>query len=482
MTAGWTSSLRQMRSLSCSQYAVLIVVILATSQAISVIHNRRYYNSPNTLCTTNNVPKRTSSSGSLRNQTVFAAESVNATSVPVPTKTKTTNIDRKPSDRPRVPHSPPLPATTSKSRYYYRPLPGDASDNDTLAAVGVQARAFDAWPRNRPLPCEPAEPNWVDYSVQTTPTDHGLLFLKPYKTGSSTASGITLRMSRNIAARNLPPPSTAHGVPEPMCRTRYDHGWASHLFPTRVRQRSFLWTLVRDPTARVVSQFFHFQVSRKKTEPSDENFKNYVRHGPVDMIHDYYLDALSTSNYRKGRTDPVATVNGIFRDYDFVGVTERMDESAVALAMLLRLPLADILYLKAKGHGGYDDAGGSPNKKCTYIWPSFVSSGLQEFFRTDEWQNIVQWDHAVFQAANRSLDLTIDKLGRTKFDHFLRKFREAKALAHDRCLPKTVFPCSEGGIYHSPEETDCLWNDSGCANKCLDEISTELELWEHSFA
>jgi hypothetical protein len=42
-------------------------------------------------------------------------------------------------------------------------------------------------------------------------------------------------------------------------------------------------------------------------------------------------------------------INQILADYDFMGTTERMDETAVALAMLLDLPLGDILYLDAKG-------------------------------------------------------------------------------------------------------------------------------------
>ena len=39
--------------------------------------------------------------------------------------------------------------------------------------------------------------------------------------------------------------------------------------------------------------------------------------------------------------------------FDFVGVTERFDESVVAMTMLLLgLPLANVLCLKAKGTGG----------------------------------------------------------------------------------------------------------------------------------
>jgi hypothetical protein len=139
--------------------------------------------------------------------------------------------------------------------------------------------------------------------------------------------------------------------------------------------------------------------------------------------------------------------------------------------------LADVLYLKAKGHGGYDDAGGRKGNTCTFIWPSFVSQGMRDFFGTDEWKQIVHWDNVLYQAANRSLDLTIDQLGRGKFETQLAKYQRAKEIVHDRCLPVTTFPCSPGGGYNLDEKTDCLWKDSACGMTCMDQVSTELGLW-----
>lgn len=51
------------------------------------------------------------------------------------------------------------------------------------------------------------------------------------------------------------------------------------------------------------------------------------------------------SSIVSNRTD-LEEVNSILRDYDFIGVTERMDESAVALQMLLGLKTSDVMYLK----------------------------------------------------------------------------------------------------------------------------------------
>jgi hypothetical protein len=138
--------------------------------------------------------------------------------------------------------------------------------------------------------------------------------------------------------------------------------------------------------------------------------------------------------------------------------------------------MSDVLFLSAKSKGSYDDAG--YKDRCTYIWKSFITPGMQEFFQSEEWQGRVQADLALYQAANRSLDMTIDKLGRTAFEKNLIKYQHAREIVRERCLPGRVFPCNEAGKRSTRKnETDCLWKDSGCGTGCLDEVSTELGLW-----
>jgi hypothetical protein len=264
-----------------------------------------------------------------------------------------------------------------------------------------------------------------------------------------------------------------------------------------------LWTILRDPTQRAISFFFFTRVSRRKREPTDDLFQNFllskrdeadnsVAEKPVHphTIRDYYLEALSTEKYtaRLGghikalrgleeRGDPVAFVNNILSDYNFIAISERLDESAVVLMLLLDVPMADVLFLSAKGQGRHYDDGGE-NGKCTYIRSSFVSEAMQRFFQSDRWQDQIRYDLALYQAANRSLDLTIDHvIGRPLFELHLRKYRMAQQRAREICLHSVVFPCSESGVYTPPNATDCLWKDSGCGTDCLDQIATEMRLW-----
>ena len=196
-----------------------------------------------------------------------------------------------------------------------------------------------------------------------------------------------------------------------------------------------------------------------------------------DDLTDYYLQTLYTTNkYNRVHTDPITAANTILEDYDFIGISERMDESAVILMMLLDVPMSDVLFLNAKGKGGYDDGGGrADGRSCTYIWPSFVSPGMQRFFDTnEEWQSMVQNDLAFYKAANASMDLTIQALGRDLFESNLAKFKTAQAEAKEKCLPRTIFPCDDAGRLHN--DANCIWNDSGCGVECLDEIARDLVL------
>jgi hypothetical protein len=330
----------------------------------------------------------------------------------------------------------------------------------------ILPRVFDPWPRNESLPCFPPDKDWWQHSVLRSPADTGLLFIKPMKTGGSSAAGVHVRMARHVARRQ-------EQSSFEICKGRWDHTRAHKTFPNRISEKSFLWTVVREPTARAISQYFHFQVSRDNVTATDKNFQRHLTREQV--YWNYYLRTLSTNEVFVSSETAIDIINKIMADYDFIAVTERMDESVVVLMMLLNLQMADVLYLNAKGNGKYDD--GAHNNKCHFIQSSVVSPGMKDFFRDPRWQHKVLWDSLLHQAANRSLDLTIDRLGRLEFEANLEKFTSAQKVARERCLPKEVFPCTSKGVLQKNAASLCLWADSGCGNDCLDEVATELGLW-----
>jgi hypothetical protein len=228
-------------------------------------------------------------------------------------------------------------------------------------------------------------------------------------------------------------------------------------------------------------RFFHFEVSRAKKEPTDSYFQNFLtalpepdtyfpEYYPWSWPFDHYLHYLNFLGYSigSGRSElslRIDAVNEIIDNYDFIGVTERLDESLVALQMILGLKTSDILYSSAKGKGNWDDKG-------FYIQPSFVSDGMESFFASNTWSELSQGDYLMYLAANASLDKTIEGLGRTEFDEKLRMFRYAKKLVLTNCTQIKPVYSAAGRMYN----TDCLLADAGCGNQCFDQLERDFNL------
>ena len=360
------------------------------------------------------------------------------------------------------------------------------------------------------VPCEAwASPHW---RVRSRPTTRGFIFTKTFKTGSSTAAGVHLRIAIHEAKRRrkIMQQQSSGGNNETditMCDVRFKHKPAPQLFQygKAEPEHSFVWTVLREPTIRYISHFFFFYVSRKGVQPTDALFQSkiqpfhygkYISMQPMKRRVSGGSRRLDESDEADDETnsdeDPDGAsrdeddddigvdddneqtesneltdqylrnfYNQILQDYHFIALTERWDESMVVLAMMLQIPLSDVLYTKAKGSGRWDD-------HCYFSIPSFVSSGMKEYFYSETYQKLVHWDYQLYLAANRSLDLTIKSLG-PKFDENLQTFRQLREKSAEICDPLAIFPCSEAGEKNNV--TNCIYSDFSCANDCLDELS-----------
>jgi hypothetical protein len=139
--------------------------------------------------------------------------------------------------------------------------------------------------------------------------------------------------------------------------------------------------------------------------------------------------------------------------------------------MLLNLTIPDVLFANAKTSGGYD-------AQCTYIQPTNLTADMQAFLHGPKWQQMVYWDSVLYQAANRSLDLTIQHLNNNEgaFDAKLQEFLRIQALVQSQCIEgREVFPCISTTGKKNPKP-DCLWNDSGCGHTCFKQVVEQLGL------
>jgi hypothetical protein len=106
---------------------------------------------------------------------------------------------------------------------------------------------------------------------------------------------------------------------------------------------------------------------------------------------------------------------------------------------------------------------------CSVLY-SFVTPGMKEFLTSSTWSDRIEGDVLLYQAVHKSLDLTIERLGRVEFQRNLAFFRRVNKIAEDKCAHRSIGMCSAGGKPIPPKNRTCyIWSE-GCSHSCLDEI------------
>ena len=337
------------------------------------------------------------------------------------------------------------------------------------------ARTFPTWPSNDPAGWCVFEQEPVRKRNKATT---GLIYVKTPKTGSSTLAGIVTRIA--IAQGNR---TANNGT---ACGFRNHHNAPGPAYGNRDRKRSFMWTSVRHPSKRAISRVFFTYVTQRHWSTDDESILramdskswqigvvsqgaggHQLKYVTIKGIPDWsaWNETNKTLVLQPQRVRE--NVNDVMQAYDFIMVTERMDESVVALQLLLGAEVGDVLSTSAKVSGGWDVF----NNNCVKIKRSFVSPGIKAFLESDEWHAKNYGDFLLYSAANKSLDLTIERIGRDRFDAALTRYRELMGQVRDVCSPKLILPCSSNGTYQKDlSASHCYQHDEGCGYRCIDEL------------
>jgi len=319
----------------------------------------------------------------------------------------------------------------------------------------IRPRPFERWNSSLPLPC------FNGGLSRSRAHAKGFIFIKIPKCASTTGASVTLRIAQNVARKQQ------HG--DEMCLAKTNHDLASKIMWSP--NETFVWSIIREPTARTISHFFFDHVSRKNLSSTDASFIGYLQE---KRNYTNYYRRLSKSLARID--DPIDDINMILDAFNFIGISERMEESVVALKMLLGLETSDVLYLSSKESGKYDDGKYKNQNLCHLIQKSYVSNNMKHYFSSPEYKSSIAYDELLYQAVNHSLDMTIEMLGVAEFENQLREFRVAKARIDEACS-SVKFPCTKDGVKRANEETDCLEGDWGCGFDCIDSTIETEELW-----
>ena len=308
-----------------------------------------------------------------------------------------------------------------------------------------------------------------------------IVFIKVPKAASTTASSVALNIGRRGG-----------------CAVRWRHVLASQQ-PAGDPKKTFLFASVRDPGTRAISMLFFRYISKgrpraKKPEgeslikllrDSDDEHSGTVSEGQGGFTLRYlslhriepHTAWNSTSPTRVLSANQVVdNVRNVINSYDFLMVVERMNESLVAMALIMGIDIGDVLTTSSKVSGSSYHLVVRKNVtdwRCVKIVKSVVSPSVQKYLDSDEWRAQNYGDYLLHAAANKSLDLTIERLGRERFSRALAEFNRLRQLEKEVCAPFVQFPCSNEGLpQREVSEESCFigTDDVGCGYRCIDEL------------
>ena len=235
-----------------------------------------------------------------------------------------------------------------------------AALSDTLGCLAAECIRSEASKLARVYPRRRDRHHWCLTKRDGDNDDdryRGLLLVKIPKAASSTSAGIVLRLAHRMNCAQY----------QWMHRPAVEYK-ADKVHPVN----SFLFTSIRDPGQRAVSSIFFHVLSRDAhLEPTDHTLLHYLQHstsshygaqsdgqGGFQLRYASFHDIPKQSAWMAA--DPTTVINPelvasnvrqALQGYGFVLVTERMDESLVAMALLLGIDVGDVLVTASKVAG-----------------------------------------------------------------------------------------------------------------------------------
>jgi hypothetical protein len=372
---------------------------------------------------------------------------------------------------------------------------------DSLARVWLP-RLSTSW-------CLPEVNHPTNFSLAPEEEAEGMIYVKSYKASSSTCEGIALNIAHHVARRrygdNLKPfwvnftkPIENHprSFPQPKCIAHTRHKFSDNVDHARRAPGSLLWSFIRHPRNRDLSHIFHMKIGRDKTIAQNDSqaiidfmetrLKGWQTRYLVPQLKGWREKEWGNPNIAHRdlwprwllRTDPEQLMpylkQMLIGQYDFLGVTERMEESLAVMVLLWGLEPSDVIVLSSKRSGGWDDGGGGDGM-CVRIPKVVTTPTIAEYLRTKHSNQNV--DYLLFYVINKSLDLTIESLGVKKVQNMAAYIRELSKVAEENCRSEAWFPCDpEGNFQPEPAYWNCYVQDAGCGFECIDRVLQKYTL------
>jgi len=297
-----------------------------------------------------------------------------------------------------------------------------------------------------------------------------IVFVKPAKVGGSTVAGVVRRISAKRNILDFDKQLDLKTMTKVLCQRKKHFGRVVANHHTRTdlqnalhacdknRVQMFLLSWVREPLERCLSQYYHIYVSRMKEPPSLESKLEYC--GGDGRFDDHFEEYLSLH-------DPQESAETTIRQFDYVGISNRFDESMLVLKHLLGLSYSEILYLSAKNSSNPIPSGKQDilkhNSIHRHLPLSEEPTEVQHLLSSEAWKEHNRFSLNFFTLANEKLDEHIAAIGNDVFAIKLAEYRSLLAKAHAEC-----------GTLSDPVHMECYLNDHGCGYKCLDAVAEKF--------
>ena len=313
--------------------------------------------------------------------------------------------------------------------------------------------------------------SWCIEEASNDTTFDGLMLAKTFKTGSSSAAALTLHISHRVAQRHLK---------QHHCKAFFKHSFMTRNRHSHRVQPSLLWTIVRNPANRAVSAINFFQVGMHGNNLSEEEMVSLLSEEKNVQLHQIRISQGEKSKLGSEALESFDNLTtfikeSVFAAYDFVAVSERWDESVAVMQLLFDLQAEDMIILPAKKSGSWtwdrkhgDEAG------CFLIPRPQTPKPVEKYLRTEFTHRNA--DFLLHAAAHKSLDLTIDLLGRDLVAAQVAKLKTLQEYVQRQCLHEAVFPCSSNGTFQRESQQDCYWLDMGCGYRCIDRVVASYKM------
>jgi hypothetical protein len=304
----------------------------------------------------------------------------------------------------------------------------------------------------------------------------GILLAKTFKTASTTAAAVSTHMAERAARRK--------NLTSLRCKHFVHHKFSRGNLPKLRKDPSVLWTSVREPGSRGLSAYYFYRVGRKEVNATDTTtikFLNNIKNHQFIQLRTQRTYSADGGSQTRDQIleDSNQMYARILREeimplYDFIAVTERMEESLVVLKLLWGLEHGDIIVSAAKaGEWSYN---WYPKGTCFKIPKSQRTDAVMNYMKTDFRKE--NGDFLLHAIANRSLEMTIESLGRDRFNQELQKHRQLKAFTMKHCQNNATFPCSTSGEWQEGFQESCYDYDVGCGYRCIDDALDRYESGE----